>query len=282
MKMILTTTLLTMIVIAAASITLCAQGNPDRLTVSFSDPARVGAVHIDLMQGTVNIKTHTGRDVIITSSTRVSTSSNSRRQSEAEAQGMRRLESSATGLTVEENGNVMSIGTYRMNRNVNLDIEVPARTNLKIQVLNGGGITVDDVDGELDIQNNNGQITLNNVSGSVLAHSLNQRVLVTMKRVTPDKPMSFTSLNGNIDVTLPANVKGNLKLKTDNGDIFVDNAFDVQVKASPAGNQAEDTRRTGGRYRLETDKGIFATLNGGGPEFELRTMNGSVYIRKAK
>jgi hypothetical protein len=36
----------------------------------------------------------------------------------------------------------------------------------------------------------------------------------------------------------------------------------------------------GGKYRLEVNRAIYGTVNGGGPEIELRTFNGSVYLRK--
>jgi hypothetical protein len=30
------------------------------------------------------------------------------------------------------------------------------------------------------------------------------------------------------------------------------------------------------------DRSIYGTINGGGPDFELRTFNGDIYLRKAK
>jgi hypothetical protein len=34
--------------------------------------------------------------------------------------------------------------------------------------------------------------------------------------------------------------------------------------------------------RVGVDTSIYGTVNGGGPEFELRTFNGDVYLRKGK
>ncbi len=42
--------------------------------------------------------------------------------------------------------------------------------------------------------------------------------------------MASTSFNGDVDVTLPASAKANLKLRTDQGEIFTD--FDVQIRPS--------------------------------------------------
>ena len=101
--------------------------------------------------------------------------------------------------------------------------------------------------------------------------------MVTLTRLTTDKAMAFTSFNGDVDVTLPATAKANLKLRSDQGDIFTD--FDVQTRSSPA--PAQSTRRGDGRVRIEVNRAIYGAINGGGPEFELRTYNGNIYVRKA-
>jgi DUF4097 and DUF4098 domain-containing protein YvlB len=129
------------------------------------------------------------------------------------------------------------------------------------------------------VNNQNGSVSMTDVSGSVVAHSLNGAVTVSMKRVTAQKAMSFTSLNGRVDVTLPADTKANLKVRSDNGDVWTD--FDVTLRnnATPT---VTDNRNRGGRFKIEVDRSILGTINGGGPDFLVQTMNGSIYIRKAK
>lgn len=248
-----------------------AQDNP--VTVAFSDPSRPGTLKLHLLQGTISIKGSSGKDVVINAKTRGS----SNRRAASNTEGLHRLDRFSSGLSVEEQNNVMTVGAG-MN-SVDLQIEVPSRTNLQVGVVNGGGMTIEAVDGQIEVENNNGSITLTDVSGSVMAHSLNGKVIATLKRVAPQQPMSFASMNGSVDVTLPADTKANLKLRTDNGDVWTD--FDVQMKP---GSQPSvvDTRRSGGQYRIEVDRSFLGTINGGGPDIELRTMNGNVYIRKAK
>ena len=41
-------------------------------------------------------------------------------------------------------------------------------------------------------------------------------------------------------------------------------------------------RRDLDRQRVEIDTAIYGAINGGGPDFEMRTFNGNVYVRKAK
>src|SRR5262249_31176297 len=135
------------------------------------------------------------------------------------------------------------------------------------------------VEGELELGNVNGAIELKDVSGAVVAHTVNGRVLADLKRVTADKPMAFTSLNGVVDVTMPPAIKANVKLRTDHGSAFTD--FDLQMLPMANTPQIEDTRKSrGGRYSIEVNKVIYGSVNGGGPEIEMRTFNGNIYLRK--
>jgi len=147
-------------------------------------------------------------------------------------------------------------------------------------LVNGGDIVVDRISGEIEVNNVNGGVTLTNVSGSVIAHALNKNVVVKLEKITADKSMSFSSLNGDVDVTLPADTKARVKLKTDNGEIYSD--FEVKMDASSQRPVVEDGRPNRGKYRVRIDHAMYGTINGGGPEFQFQTFNGNVYIRKPK
>ncbi len=107
-------------------------------------------------------------------------------------------------------------------------IQVPARTNLKLNTVNGDDILVERIEGDIEVTSLNGQITLTDVAGAVVAHATNGDVKVMLRQVTAQKPMSFTSFNGDVDVMLPPNVKANLKMRTDHGEVLTD--FDVQIQ----------------------------------------------------
>jgi DUF4097 and DUF4098 domain-containing protein YvlB len=185
-----------------------------------------------------------------------------------------------SGLDVVEDDNVVNIRTSSMNRPTDLVITVPRHSSLQLKCTNDGDIYVEQVDGEIDANDVNGKITLKSVSGSAIAHSLNGEVLVTMDRVDPSKPMSFSTLNGNIDVTLPDDLKANIRVKTDNGEIFSD--FDVKVINEPTIVSNESGRQKDGTYHLRFDRTVRGTINGGGAEFQFTSFNGQIYIRKKK
>ena len=92
--------------------------------------------------------------------------------------------------------------------------------------------------------------------------------------------MAFSSLNGDIDVTFPADLKANLVISSDRGDVYSD--FDVALAArAPQQQTTEDTRNKDGHYRVKIDKSVRGSINGGGPELQFRNFNGNIYIRKA-
>jgi len=163
---------------------------------------------------------------------------------------------------------------------VDLTIQVPFNTSLKLRCLNDGDIKVEHVSGEIDVDDLNGGVKLLNVSGAVVAHSLNEDVVVTLDQVTPGKAMSFSTMNGDVDVTLPADVKARVKLKSDNGEIYSD--FDVHPEANAASPNVTDNHGKDGRYRIQFEKGMYGSINGGGPEMQFTTFNGKIYLRKKK
>lgn len=253
------------------------EGKPDRLTVPFSDPSRAHLVKVNLLSGGITVKGYEGKEVVIEA--RLQGGEPSREGKPAKkTEGLRRLENTATGLNVEEEDNVINVGVSSFNRTVDLTIQVPVTTSLKLGCVNDGDITVERVNGEIEVNNINGAVTLTNISGVVLAHALNHDVKVTLAKVTPDKSMSFSSLNGDIDVTFPPDIRAKVNMKSDNGEIYSD--FEIRMDQTARQPIVEEARSKGGTYRVRIEKAIIGTINGGGPEIQFKTFNGSIYIRK--
>src|SRR6266699_2531601 len=177
---------------------------PDHFAVPLSDPSRPARVEASLVNGGITVKGYDGKEVVVEARAR-------NRESARSNSNMKRIIVSSTGLSVD--------------------------SSLKLSAVNDGNIVVTGVDGELEVNDVNGAVTLTNVSGSAVAHALNGRLLATFTRVN-QQPMAFSSLNGEIDVTFPADLKANLTLKSDRGEIFTD--FDVQMQAAPVQQIVED------------------------------------------
>ncbi len=283
MKKIKFISLLSLALVLTGFMILAQENKVDRATVPFSDPSKPGEVHVRVFMGGITVTGYSGKEVIVEAMVRGSMIQEKEDEEPSEkAKGMRLIRSSSTGLTITEENNVMNIGSQSMKYPVDISVQVPFRTSLKLGGFNEGDIVVDKITGELEISNHNGSITLTDITGSVVANTFNGELKVTFAGITPDKPMSFSTWNGDVDVTLPGTFKGAVKMHSEQGDIYSD--FEVQIKPQPQEQNQTGARSTGikegDKFKIAFDKTIYGTVNGGGPEFSFKTFNGDIYIRK--
>jgi DUF4097 and DUF4098 domain-containing protein YvlB len=253
---------------------LCAQSDNNKVSVPLTDPSRPVSLRAHLVTGSITVKGADVKEVLVEAKGRGDEESGR----ESRSGNMKRIPMTSTGLNIEAENNQVRISTDSTQRPTDLIITVPVHTSLSLHTVNDGNILVSGVDGELDINDVNGEVDLKNVAGSVVAHALNGHVMVTMTRVDAQKPMAFSSLNGDIDVTFPADLKANVSMRTDNGEVYSD--FDVKLLANAPQQTVEDNRGKGGKYQVKIDKSVRGTINGGGQEIQFKNFNGNIYIRK--
>ena len=259
------------------TLTLCALAGAqdtsgDRVVVPARDNSHPRLIKANLSNGGITVKTHASNDVI------VETGDHQREaRQERTVDGLRRLNLPGRGLGVEEENNVITVRLSGDAHNTSLILTVPVATSLQL-VSSNGAIDVDGLQGDLVLTSHNGAINATNISGTMLADTHNGAIKVTFNRVDPAKPLAFTSYNGPIDVTLPADFKANLKLRASQGEVYTD--FDVKL-APVAGEATTETNRgRGTMYRLRSNPIISGTINGGGSEATFTTYNGKILIRK--
>ena len=251
-----------------------------QLTVALSAPNKPGSLEVGLIFGFVHVTGYDGQAVVIdaVASARPGGPRGHAAAPPNAATGLRRISTDARlDLTAEEKNNRVEITTGAPNQAVDLTIRVPRHFSLKVSTVNQGDIVVENVAGELEVTNVNGPIQLSQISGSAVANTVNGNLTATFKSVTAGAPMAFATLNGKVDVTLPGSVKAALKMKSDRGSIYSD--FDVALrKAAPTVTRSAQN----GLTRVSTDAWTYGSLNGGGPEVTMKTMNGDIFLRKAK
>jgi len=250
----------------------------DRVNVPLSDPSRPAVIKASLLSGGITVTGYNGKEVIVEARARGHENERPSKPN-PKADGLRRLDTRGSGLSIDEGDNVVKIGVHP-GRAVDLVIQAPFNSSLNLNCLNDGSIQVEHISGEIEVSDLNGPVKLTNISGTVVAHSLNADVTVVFDQITPGKPMSFSSLNGDVDVTMPADTKARVKMKSDNGEIYSD--FEIRQEAGPNGSGLAETNHDGGRFRVRFDKTMYGSINGGGPEIEFTTMNGKIYLRKKK
>jgi hypothetical protein len=255
--------------------------DPQRITMPFRDPSAPRKLNVDVMLGSVTIKGYEGRDAIIEYTANGVPFPGTRRNNtppEAPPPGMHRI-GGGRGFEVTEDNNVVQVKGNGFFGSGDVTIQVPYDTAVTAKTMTGRTVTVDNISGEIEANNMNGEVNVTNASGSVVAHSMNGKVIVSLNKVTPGKNMSFSTMNGNVDVTLPADTKANLKMRADNGEIYTD--FDVKLDAQSTPQVEEEKSKSGKvRRRVRQNGAEQGTINGGGAEMQFTTFNGRILIHK--
>ena len=222
-------------------------GKKERARVELSQPGRPGLLRVNHYKGSIRVNGYKGNAVIVKAGYRV----------DKAGRGMQRITDSSLELSVVEQNNEVTVHTDSYRRTVDLEILVPLEFSLNLQTYDNGEIEVMDVKGEIEVNNTNGPIRLLRVSGYAVCSTVDGDILIKFKEITPEMPMAFTSIEGNIDVTIPPLQSVSLKMKTDHGDIYSDEGLEVVQ-----GNWSR------------------SVINKGGAEILIKTLNGNIYIRR--
>lgn len=146
---------------------------------------------------------------------------------------------------------------------VNFRVQVPAGVLLRAKTVNGD-VEADGLGSDVRASTVNGNITVS-TSGSARVNTVNGSIEARLGRVGSGD-LAFQTVNGGIEVALPEGAGARVRAETVNGD------FDTELPLSIEGNVS--TRRWG-------PKKIQGTIGAGGPDIELKTVNGSIRLRRS-
>ena len=243
-------------------------GKVQRLTVPITDPSRPITVHASLFTGGIFMEPHEGNQILI----EVVPADDP--ETPGRPDGMRVIPNRSLGLTVEEEGNKVSIGGDYSGGIDRIVMKVPRRTSVLASTVLEGDIVVRGIEGELELQSTNGSITATDVAGSVVAQTTTGEIKVSFTAIQSGKSMSFVTFTGNVDVTFPGDLKADLHLNAGHGEIYTDFEFDLV----PTESQMK-SERSGKKYRVQLDQEVRARIKGGGAEMHFKTWNGDIFIR---
>lgn len=260
-----------LVILVTLSVTRLVAQN--QIHVKLTNPAKPYKLNVELTIGSIKISTYAGKEIIIDADVPAA----QQKKTEEALKGMKQLiKPQDMSVAAEENNNDVNIKD-ETGKLVNLSIKLPANAaSIKLQTVRGD-IVVTNVNTTLEIQNTIGSISALNIAGSVVANTTRGKVLVSFKSINPQAAMAFTSLVGDVDVTFPANLRANLKIQSDIGELYTD--FDVAN--DPSHPKAKTTAKDG-KYQLTSNDWIYGKVAGGGPEMLFKNSRGNIYIRKAK
>jgi len=147
------------------------------------------------------------------------------------------------------------------NNDVSVDftVRVPAGVRFYGRTVNGD-VEAQNLTADVDVSTVNGSINVS-TAGLVSAKTVNGSITAAMGRADWTDGLEFQTVNGAIELSLPASLSAEVEAETLNGDIQTD--FPLTVT---------------GRF---SKRHLTGTIGGGGRELRLKTVNGSVHLRRA-
>ncbi|HEX2969477.1 MAG TPA: DUF4097 family beta strand repeat-containing protein [Bacteroidales bacterium] len=264
-----------LLTLLSASVILAQNPQTETLTVPLSKPGQEYSLKVKNFLGQIKITGYEGKDIQI-SVTPEEADNNDDGRRPAEAQGMKKISTDrGYELTAKEADNNVTVNTNNFEKVVNLELKIPQNVRLEAGTVNEGVVTIENISGDIEVNNINDDIKLTGISGSVVANTVNGDVRVSFKSIKPETPMAFSTLNGDVNVEFPADLKARVKIKSDHGDVYSD--FDIEIDKTPA--KTEKVSQPG-LYQIKKDDWIYGKINGGGPEMMFKNMTGDIYIKK--
>ncbi len=143
------------------------------------------------------------------------------------------------------------------------------RVDFKVRVPAGIGLIARTVNGEISAASLAGNVSTHTVNGSIRistsgyaeAKTVNGEILARLGDTMWSNAIEFKTVNGTITLDLPANLSTQVTADTFNGDISSD--FPLSV------------------LRTSNRKHLSGTIGSGGRELVLKTLNGSINLRRA-
>jgi hypothetical protein len=267
--------------VAAGALTLCyGFDQQEKETIRQTFPAAV-RLELDNVNGSIHVTGYNGREIQMTAAKTIDAESQERMDA---AKREVKLDISTSGDTlklfvdgpfrcdcgdgrrgVHDHGNRGYTVAY------DFEIKVPAATVLDLATVNGGHVTVENTNGDFNLNNVNGGITLTEADGSGTLHTVNGKIEATFAS-NPTKNCSFKTVNGTIEASFQPNLNADVRVKTFNGAAYTDFQIAPLPRATPV------AERRNGKFIYRADRIAGMRIGSGGPEFQFDTLNGNVRI----
>lgn len=260
-----------LLLLAAASGLLAA--DPLTSSVKLTSPDKPATIQIYLTQGSVHVVPGDAQDTVT-----VRTDAEPEEKQQVRPDGLRVISSGSASFSLTEKDNVVQLDYGRHSGpaipNADFTVTVPKNASVEIRNQLGGESTVEGLSGDVEIKNMQGAIRLKDLSGSVLVETMNGEISASLSALTPNKAVSFTSMNGRIEVSLPEDAKANVRFRTQNGAIltdFADTALKTKVeprepgkaRAAEVSRAAREAAREAGEIAREVVSEIREAMHDG-------------------
>jgi lia operon protein LiaG len=251
-----------------------------------------GKLTLDDFMGDFPIEGYDGKEIIIT---QTSSDGDNDTSVPERAKGLKPIYGGGTdntglGLRVDKNGNQITV-TCLLPITKRREYKVKVPNNFSLNIKSGcersGDVSITNMRNEIEIKscqsikliNVTGSLVISTISGNVDLEkcALDKDATISMALISGNinavltefstkEPISFNSISGDVDITLPAKTAANLTMKSISGTVYTDFEFS---------NEGKKMKQFGGTK-------VDNQLNGGGVEINISTVSGNIFLRKGK
>lgn len=258
-------------IIAALAIPFAMMGQTKKFEYT---PKVKGKIEITNLLGEVSLQNASGNSIIIESDFNL--------EKPDRADGLKLLGSAEDntdlGINVSEENGVISIqGATRQVRDYKYKVLIPSGMAVNLDYgspFAKSDVVVESFTGSLEIKTLNASVKISKSSGPFTINTISGDLEVIYDKINQSEPTSLATVNGIIDVTLPASDKANIEISTINGNVY--NNLDLKAVAK----EKEKDRHAYGMEAIRMQGGNSYTLNGGGQKVFLKSISGNIYLRK--
>lgn len=143
---------------------------------------------------------------------------------------------------------------------VKFTVQLPKGVRVRTSTVNGS-LDISGASAEVVAHTVNGRIDAASTSGPVDAETVNGSIRVRMDALPANtRELEYSTVNGSVTIEVPSNFSGELEMETVNGSLQSDFPVTMQGRFNP--------------------RHLRAKIGEGGPTIHLKTVNGSVELRK--
>ena len=195
-----------------ASAALHAGEDGTTTSVKLSAPDKPATLKVDIIWAKIDLIGTDGDTVTVTSVTGDNDGKQTREG------GLRRLDDEVS-FDLVEHDNVVSLKIIGGNTPV-LRIAAPRSIALDFKA-QAAELRVQNITGDIEIHSTNGKVLLEDISGAVVVNGGLSEVRAVYS-AAPAKLIAITSMDGEVDLRVPADTKANVRLHTNNASILTD------------------------------------------------------------
>lgn len=263
-KRIMIVALLAVVVLLTAASSVLTQQSGEMLREEFHQTyplAADGRVSLENINGAVHVTVWDRSEVKVDA---VKTAYRRERLDEAKIEVQPETNSIHIETRYQERSQSFTDGEGRYNNpaTVEYTLTVPRDARIDAIELINGNLDLDGLRGDVKASTINGRLTARGLTGSTKLSTINGKLEASFNHLDEAKPISLSSVNGSILVTLPSDASAELKADTVHG--AIENDFGLPVRR--------------GEY---VGNDLAGQLGQGGPHIKLGNVNGGISIRHA-